>query len=81
MSFGGFILGVLIMAAGLGMLIKSNQIEQSFGDIGYLLGFNQSWLNWKTVSVFFIIVGFLVAFGLIGEIFTLTIGNIFPTGQ
>lgn len=63
------------------IVLRANQIEQSVGDLGYMLGFyNSSWLNWKTVGIFGIIVGFLIAFGLLQEFFAITIGRLFQPG-
>jgi len=77
-TFGGFILGLLIMTISFFLVRFGNQIEIRVGNIANLLGFygsNYDWLNWKTIGVVGIIIGFLVAFGFLQEFFALTLGQ------
>lgn len=78
MTFGGFILGLLMFAVGFVMIWRTRYFDDFFGDIGVALGlYNSSWFNWKTLGVIFMFVGFLVAFGLIQAFISATFGQIF----
>ena len=80
MTFGGFILGFLMMVVGFLLVWKTNWFVENFGDIGVLFGTNQTWLSWKMVGVILLLFGFLLAFGLIQAFFAVTIGGLFHFG-
>ena len=82
MTFGFFILGVIIMAIGVLATWKTTYFLQNFGDISEVFGaMNARWLSWKLVGIFFIILGFLIAFDLFPLFVMLTIGRFFaPNG-
>jgi hypothetical protein len=81
MSFGIFLLGLIMMAIGFMAVWKTNWFLQNFGDISELFGSGQQWLSWKAVGLFFMFLGFLVAFGLIQAFFGATIGGLFGFGK
>lgn len=81
-SFGGFILGLFFFTVGFFMVRKTDFFLNNFGDIGEMLGFyNSSWASWKFAGVAFMILGFLIAFGLIHLFFLATIGRLFLIGN
>lgn len=81
MSIGGFILGLILMVAGFFMVWRTNIFLTSFGDISELFGATgASWLSWKIVGMILMVIGFLVAFGLLSLFFQLTIGRLFQFG-
>lgn len=75
MTFGYFILGLLVMGIGFTMVWRTNVWDDFFGSFEYAVGV--SWLSWKVVGIIFLFTGFLVAFGLIQAFFTATIGQLF----
>lgn len=81
MTFGGFILGLIIFAAGFMMVWRTNWFVENWGDIGQLIGINNAmWASWKLFGIFLILLGFLVAFGLLQLFFWATIGGLFSFG-
>lgn len=75
MTFGYFILGLLVMGIGFTMVWRTNVWDDFFGSFEYAVGV--SWLSWKVVGIIFLFIGFLVAFGLIQAFFAATIGQLF----
>lgn len=82
MSIGSFILGVILMATGFYMVRKTDVFIQTFGDFGEALGiYNAKWASWKMLGVAFLVLGFLITFGLLQLFFWVTIGQLFFLGQ
>jgi len=82
MSFGFFVLGMIMMTVGFFAVWKTNYFLQWFGDISELFGVvNAQWLSWKAFGVFLMFFGFLIAFNLFGTIFAGTIGQFLLFGQ
>lgn len=75
MTFGYFILGLIVMILGFTMVWRTNRWDEFFGSFEYAVGI--SWLSWKTVGIIIIFVGFLVAFGLIQAFIVATLGRFF----
>lgn len=75
MTFGYFILGLLVMGIGFTMVWRTNIWDDFFGSFEYAVGV--SWLSWKTVGIVLIFVGFLLAFGLMQAFLYATIGRFF----
>lgn len=81
MTFGSFILGSFLFALGFVSVWKTTWLLNTFGDIGTMLGvYDKPWLSWKTFGLLFMLVGFLIAFGLFQLFFQLTIGRLFFFG-
>lgn len=81
MSFGFFILGVLMMVAGISMVWKTAWWDNNWGDIGAAFGLKGSGLeHWKLIGVIMMFLGFLLAFGLFELFFNITVGRLLPTG-
>jgi len=81
MTFGGFILGSIIFSIGFAAVWKTTWFLENLGDIGTMLGvYNKPWLSWKSFGLLFMIVGFLIAFGLFGVFFNLLFGRLFNFG-
>ena len=81
MTFGGFILGAVIMTIGFFFVYRTSWFVQNFGDIGELFGLtNTTWASWKFIGVFFMVVGFLIAFGLVQLFLRETLGRFFLIG-
>lgn len=81
MTFGGFILGLIIFAAGFTMVWRTNWFVENWGDIGQIVGLNNAtWASWKFFGIILIFLGFLVAFGLLQLFFEATIGRFFLFG-
>jgi len=82
MSVGLFLLGSLMMVFGVMAVWKTDFFLRNFGDIGSMLGFfGASWASWKVVGSVFILLGFLIAFNLLGLFFEVTLGRLFTFGQ
>jgi len=80
-TFGGFIWGVLMMAVGLAMVIRTDFFLRILGDISELFGMlGLRWLSWKILGVLFIALGFMISFDILGAFFRLTIGRLFSFG-
>ena len=78
MGWLSIIFGTLIMIGGFIFIWRAAILEQWLGEAGDLMGFYQSdWLTWKTVGLFFLIFGFLLATGLLYDLFNLFFGNLF----
>jgi len=73
-----FILGVIIMGLGFLMVWRTRWFEDFFGSIQYAFGV--AWLTWKMIGLIFLLVGFLLAFGLFGLFWERTIGGLFHLG-
>ncbi len=70
-----------MMAFGFLLVWQTSWFERNFGDIGAMLGvYGKSWMSWKMIGVMLLIVGFLIAFGLLQLFFTATIGGLFQFG-
>lgn len=81
MTFGGFILGVILMAVGFLAVWKTNWFLENLGDVGEMIGvYDKPWLSWKTLGVAFIFIGFMIAFGLFQVFFAAIFGRIFLFG-
>lgn len=81
MSLGMFMLGAVIMATGILAVWKTTFFVTNFGDLGEMLGFmGVQWLSWKVAGVFLIILGFLLAFNLLGLFFNVIFGQLFYLG-
>lgn len=69
------------MAVGFFMVRKTELLLRYFGDLSEVFGLaNAQWMSWKVFGVVFIVVGFLVAFGLLQGFFNLTVGGLFNFG-
>lgn len=69
------------MAAGFFMVWRTNLLVQWFGDLGLLLGFlNAGWMSWKTLGIFFMLFGFLLATNLFNFFLSATIGRLLLPG-
>lgn len=81
MSFGLIILGLAIMAVGFLMVWKTNKWLEWFGDIGTVMGFiGATWMSWKTLGMIFMLIGFLMATGLMQLFLQVTLGRLFLVG-
>lgn len=82
MSFGGFIVGLIMMVIGFFAVRKTDWFLQNLGDLSEMLGaMNARWLSWKLFGALFLIVGFMFAFGLFGPFFQATVGQFFEFGS
>lgn len=81
MTFGFFILGMLMMGIGFLAVWKTNWFLENLGDIGELFGSTQTWLSWKLVGIVLMFLGFMVAFGLLQAFFGATVGGLFGFGN
>lgn len=80
MTFGFFIVGSLLMIAGFFMVWKTSWWDNNWGDIGAMVGIHGSALSsWKIAGVILLFIGFLVAFGILGSLFYLLVGQYLPT--
>lgn len=81
MTFGSFLLGLFLMGIGFLAVRKTDVFIQWFGDISEAFGsFNMPWLSWKVFGTILILVGFMVAFGLLQLFIGATIGRLFLVG-
>ena len=81
MTIGFFLLGSVMMGAGFFMVYRTDLWREWFGDLGAAIGiYGSSWLSWKLFGIVLMLLGFLVAFGLIEIFFWLTIGRLFRGG-
>lgn len=81
MTLGGFILGTVIMLVGFLLVYRTNWFIENFGDVGEILGIdNATWASWKFLGVGFMVVGFLIAFGLVQLFLRETLGQFFLIG-
>lgn len=81
MSFGGFILGLLILAAGFVMVWRTNWFVQNFGDLGAMLGIQgTSYGVWKVAGMLLMVFGFLMMTGLLTLFLEITVGRLFIFG-
>lgn len=81
MSFGVFLLGVLLATAGFFMVWKTFWFERNFGDIGAAFGlYGSTWMSWKLIGLVLILLGFMIAFGLFELFFRVTFGQLFNLG-
>ncbi len=70
-----------MMIAGFFMVWKTAWWSNNWGDIGAMVGVRGSALSsWKVAGVIMLFLGFLVAFGILGDLFTLVVGQYLPTG-
>ncbi len=77
-TFGGFTIGLLMFAVGFTMVWKSHRWREYVGSINDILGYPQySWLDWSFTGVVLMILGLLVASGLIQAIIGATLGKFF----
>ncbi len=77
-TFGGFVVGLLIIGIGFVMVWKTNRWQEYVGSLNIILGYPRlSWLDWDTLGVFLMFVGALTAFGLIQTLLTYTVGQLF----
>lgn len=82
MTFGGFILGLVLFGFGFLLVWRTNWFIENFGDLGMIIGWqNASWLSWKLLGMFLMLMGFLIAFGLLQAFFAVTIGGLFGFGN
>lgn len=82
MSFGGFILGALMMVAGFYMVARTNWFLENLGDLGTMIGvYGKSWMSWKLFGVILILAGFMVAFGLFGFFIQEILGGLLNFGR
>lgn len=68
------------MVIGFLAVWKTDWFLQNLGDLSMLFGSSQQWLSWKVVGLILMLVGFLVAFGLIQLFFAVTFGQLFRLG-
>lgn len=81
MTLLGFVIGLVLMIVGYCCIRYTDALLRYLGDISELFGaVNASWMSWKLVGVAFMIIGFLIAFGLIQAFFHLTVGQFFDLG-
>lgn len=82
MSIGSFIFGLILMIIGFFMVRKTDVFIQNLGDLGEAFGvYNATWASWKFLGVALLVLGFLIAFGLLQMFFYVTIGQLFIFGQ
>jgi len=74
MTFGIFILGILIMGTGFLMVWRTRNFEEYLGSLEYAVGVR--WVSWKTLGILFLMIGFLMAFGLLGAFLEKTFGSL-----
>ncbi|MEX1997338.1 MAG: hypothetical protein WEA04_01515 [Candidatus Andersenbacteria bacterium] len=78
MTLGSFFLGLALMIIGFLCVRKTDALLRYFGDISEVFGLiNAQWISWKVFGVALMIVGFMVAFGLLQAFLILTIGRLF----
>lgn len=78
MSIGGFIVGLFMMAVGFFMVRHTNWFISNFGNIGEMFGYYEAeWGSWKIAGIVFLMIGFMIAFGLFGLIVKLIFGSFF----
>ena len=70
---GGFILGMILIGVGGLMVWKSNRLRQTVGDLATLIGYN--WLDWPVIGVVAMLVGALIAFGILQTILGVVLGG------
>lgn len=81
MTFGAFVFGSLMMVTGFFAVWKTNWFLETFGDIGSLFNmYDKPWISWKTIGVFLLFVGFMIAFGLFQIFFRVVFGRLFFFG-
>ncbi len=81
MTFGFFILGLLMMGTGFMMVWQTAWFDNNWGDIGAMVGIRGSSLSsWKIAGVILLFIGFLVGFGILEDFFYLVVGQYLPTG-
>lgn len=81
MSIGSFIFGLVMMVVGFNIVWKTQWFLNNFGDLGDMLGlYGKPWLSWKTFGIFFMLLGFLIAFGLLQLFLTEVLGRLFFLG-
>lgn len=82
MSFPGFVVGVIMMIIGFFAVRKTDWFLQNLGDLSEMFGaMNARWLSWKLFGVVFLLLGFMIAFGLFEAFFAATIGPLFQFGS
>lgn len=81
MSFGLFLVGLILLALGFVMVWKTNLFLQWFGDLGQMLGFiNAGWMSWKVAGILFMLLGFLLVTNLLPIFFQALFGRLFFLG-
>lgn len=77
-TFGAFVLGLLIFGIGFTMVWKTNRWREYVGSLSDILGYSQySWLDWNLLGVIIMVIGVVVALGLFQTFIMLTLGRIF----
>lgn len=78
MSFGSFLLGLLLLGVGFLAVWKTTWFRNNMGDPGIVFGLqNYPWMSWKLVGLLLMLLGFLIAFGLLQAFMAVTIGGLF----
>jgi hypothetical protein len=77
MSVGGFLLGLIMMVLGFLMVRRTDAFLEYFGDVGEAIGSTDRWSSWKVIGIICMLLGFLVAFGLLELLFHKTFGRFF----
>jgi hypothetical protein len=81
MSFGMFVLGLMVMAIGFGMVYKTDWLLRNVGDLSAIVGSSfGNFLSWKLLGIIFLVGGFLVMTGLLQWFLMDTIGRFFSFG-
>lgn len=81
MTFGLFLFGLILMVIGFLAVWKTYWFTQNLGEISDLLQFQTTrYVNWKTVGVVMMIIGFIIAFGLLDLFFEVVVSRFFTFG-
>lgn len=78
MTLGGFVLGLILMAAGFAAVVRTDWFLENLGDVSQVFGMeNGQWFSWKLVGMILLLVGFMIAFGLFQLFFYVVFGSLF----
>lgn len=76
-----YFIGVIVLAAGIGLILKTEWVLQNFGTSAWAeanLGYNGgSRLLYKIIGLILVLVGFLLITGLFGSFIMATVGKLF----
>jgi hypothetical protein len=82
MGFVTFVLGAIMMTVGFLAVVRTEAFLRYFGDVSNVFGLvGAQWLSWKVLGILLLLFGFLIAFGIFGALFHLTIGQLFNIGE
>jgi len=75
-TFAGFITGLMLAGIGFTMVWRGNKWREYVGNLSAIIQYpNAGWLTWGVLGAVLMIIGFLMAFGLIQGLLTLMLGG------